>query len=558
MFKLFILFELRKFNKYFKTKRAAKVITTLLFVVVFLIVGIGMYHFLESSFRYINAEAEEEIKQGLTLLLYEIFSLVLGGIVIFSTAVSALFNLFRGRNNTWLISTPGYTIFPKIIFLRGVINALIPLLILCIPTLLALDHVYHFGIVGLFSILISLLFFVIMTTGITLIVLLTVSFLYYKLSLVVPKISFRFKGLLAFLFVDSLFLIYKLWKLVAAVDLVQLFRGNETTHIVHISDISSQFNLLLTHPFAMEIISWQTNQIVPAIFYMGVLLILSCITMVTWWYISPLYYPLWQKFQEGTTAIDTKKNLLFSPSVTYTFSGSAMEVLFKKEFLISSRNFKGVIWFFFLWCIWLLQIAANVLLNHTTQEYQADLSQKIIILQVLQFIIAVYFMSSFALRFVLPSFSVEKRTAWILGSAPLSFRKIFFGKYVFYTVFFVIFGVVMNYINVYALHLSFMYGTFSMLLFISVVMFIVTLALSLGALFPNRDTDDPEAITTSIPGLFFTALALMYGGLSDLVLYGTLKYGFVWLLFLFIILTYVLIGYMLLKMYSFPNKMRSF
>ena len=61
-----------------------------------------------------------------------------------------------------------------------------------------------------------------------------------------------------------------------------------------------------------------------------------------------------------------------------------------------------------------------------------------------------------------------------------------------------------------------------MSLFITTVIFIVTLALSLGALFPSQDTDDPEAISTSMSGLFFTALALIYGGLSAWVLYLTL------------------------------------
>ena len=221
--------------------------------------------------------------------------------------------------------------------------------------------------------------------------------------------------------------------------------------------------------------------------------------------------------------------------------------LFKKEALVSTRNYKGVLWFLFLFLIWLAQIGANVILSHNVARYETDISAKIATLQALQFIIAVYFMSSFTLRFVFPSFSVEKKTAWILASAPLSFRRIFFGKYLFYTVFFVILGVIMSTINSNMLHLSFTYAFYSILLFIITTIFIVTSGLSIGAIFPSTETDDPEVISTSMSGLSFTALALIYGAISAGVLYMTLLRGLTSLLLLFSLLTFVFIFLFLLK-----------
>jgi hypothetical protein len=94
MLKLFITFEISKIKKYFTTKTSAKVITTGLFFVVFLSLGVGMYHFFASSFRYINTEAQEGIKLALLLFLYELFLLVLAGILVFSTLITSLFSLF--------------------------------------------------------------------------------------------------------------------------------------------------------------------------------------------------------------------------------------------------------------------------------------------------------------------------------------------------------------------------------------------------------------------------------------------------------------------------------
>ena len=221
--------------------------------------------------------------------------------------------------------------------------------------------------------------------------------------------------------------------------------------------------------------------------------------------------------------------------------------LFKKEFLVSTRNSKGILWFIFLFLIWLIQVAVNVVSRYNIQKYQTDISPQSIILQTTQFIIALYFICAFTLRFAFPSFSVEKKTAWILASAPLNFKKIFFSKYIFYTVFLVTVGLLMSSIDVRILHLTFIHATYSMVLFITTVVAIVTLGLTLGAAFPSLDSDDPEIISTSMPGLFFTALALLYGAMSAGILYLVLTYGIIYPVILFTLTTTILIGIALLQ-----------
>jgi hypothetical protein len=86
-----------------------------------------------------------------------------------------------------------------------------------------------------------------------------------------------------------------------------------------------------------------------------------------------------------------------------------------------------------------------------------------------------------------------------------------------------------------------------MMLFVTTIIFIVTFGLSLGALFPNTETDDPEAISTSMSGLFFTASSLGYGALSAWILYKTLLLQDVSMLILFVLCTVILIALMLYK-----------
>jgi hypothetical protein len=315
-----------------------------------------------------------------------------------------------------------------------------------------------------------------------------------------------------------------LWLSFRDFDLVQLFKADNVDVTATIQMISDHFSLLPTHLFALLLLDLQIGDGVSVFENTISLVVLACILTWVWWRISHFFYPLWQKFQEGGAYRDPK-SFVQRHSVPYYFTGSSTSILFKKEALVSSRNLKGVIWFLFLFSIWMAQVGGNLILGHNIVRYQTDMTEKKALLQAFQFMIAIYFMCSFTLRFVFPSFSVERKTRWILGSAPLSFTKIFIGKYVFYVLLFVPLGILMNYITSSLLNLSFVYTVYSMSLFAVTVIGVVTFGLFLGALYPNKDTDDPEAISTTMPGLFFTALSLLYGSLSSWVLYQALLTG---------------------------------
>lgn len=551
---LFLKFELTKIAKYYKTKSLAKIITTLLFFAVFFFIGSGIYFFFLSGFRYINVEAVDDIRLALTLFLYEVFLLVLAAIIIFSTMVSGVFSLFKGDRNAWLLSSPTYKLLPKVVFLRSFLTSLLPTLIMFLPAVLAFNKVYDLGALSLFFIIFSVILLLIVLNTVTLLSVLLIGSAYYKLSRTFTKIHFNFKSFVAILVLIVVTDLLFVWKMIAQVDLVQVFKADIASDVLSVSNIASYFYLLPTHPLAMEILYWQNMQPLQALENVLILGLLAALFLTLWWKVSPLFYPLWQKFQDGTSVPTSTKNGTISKVASFQFTGGRTLALFKKELLISSRNYKGVLWFLFLLFIWLAQVGTNVIVGNSIARHQVDVSQKVAILQALQFIIAIYFMSAFALRFVFPSFSVERRTAWILASAPLSFRRIFFGKYIFYITFFVALGILMSAINTIVLTVPFINAFYSGVLFMTTVIFIVTLAMSLGAIFPNLESDDPEVISTSMPGLFFTALALIYGAFSSLVLYTALTQGSNYWLLSYSIFTLILVLLLLLKTPSFARR----
>lgn len=549
----FLQFELRKIGKYLSTKALAKLITGVLFLVVFLLIGVGIYKFFISGFRLINFEAVEEIRLALTLFIYEFFSMILAGLIVFSALVSGLFNLFRSENNNWLMSTPGYTVFPRLVFMKSLFASSLPSLLMFLPAILAFNKVYHLGFLVMCAIVFAVVALLLALNAFTLILLLGVALLYHTLTRFVRAIPFSFKGLVGVLVLLSSALVAVLWRVLINLDLGALFRGKDVNETLSVENISSYFYYLPSHPFSMLLLSFQTKDTTQALTSLVLLFVSAAIMVSVWLVVSPLFYPLWQKFQEGIAGQKSSNILSFGDSTPYYFMGGATFALFKKEALVTSRNMKGVLWFSFLLLIWLIQIGANLILENNIYRYGADLTQKISTLQTFQFIIAIYFTSAFTLRFVFPSFSVEKKTAWILATAPLSFKKIFFGKYFFYASFFVLLGVFMNYLNVLILGVSFLGALYSTLLLLVSIIFVVTLGLSLGALFPNTETDDPEVISTSMPGLFFTALALLYGALAALTLYIALTKGMLLALVVFVVVSIILVGALLQKT---PSKIR--
>lgn len=546
MLQLFLKFELQKLITYFKTGKLAKLITIGLFVVVFTFVGIGLYYFFLSGFRFIHFSVEQDIQLPLTLFIYELFLLVMAGVIVFSVIVSGIFSLFRGQYDAWIISSPGFKLFPRIVLMKGILTSSWPLFVMFLPAILAFNKIYHLEVITLFFILISVVTLLILLNTLSLLVILFISSLYYRITKKIKFIRFTFGGLVALLLLIITGITIKTWNVVSGIDLVKLFKADDVDVTINLQNISSHFYLSPTHPLALQIVNWQERFITEALMNFIVLIGLTSLITFIWWKVSIIFYPLWQKFQEISTQTVGEPTTSKISLSTYYFTGSKTMALFKKEALVLSRNMKGVLWFLFLFGLWLAQVGTNIILSHNIIKHQTDVSEKLAVFQALQFIIAIYFICSFSLRFVFPSFSVEKKTSWILGSAPLSFTKLFFSKYLFYTSFFVVLGSLMSYVNVRVLNLDVMYSLYSMSLFIIAVIFIVTLALSFGAIFPSKETDDPEAISTSMSGLFFTALSLLYGGLSSLTLYTTLLRQETLPLVLFEVFTLLLVGVLLL------------
>ena len=171
------------------------------------------------------------------------------------------------------------------------------------------------------------------------------------------------------------------------------------------------------------------------------------------------------------------------------------------------RDKKNLLWFVIVIGLWLAQTAVSWRVTANANNYGdgyvfPDFVYALILA------IGLYFISALALRFVFPTFSAERKVAWILGVAPISPWNIAVGKLLIYTGIFLFLGSPILIANFVILGFGFFPALLYWIVFSLSVILIVLLAIYLSIAHPNRFSSDPETLSTTLPGLTFTSLAL--------------------------------------------------
>jgi MFS family permease len=172
-----------------------------------------------------------------------------------------------------------------------------------------------------------------------------------------------------------------------------------------------------------------------------------------------------------------------------------------------------------------MQTASNFLLLHGLGAERVSSPFAPSVVGILQFVVVLYFVAMFVLRFAFPSFSVERKTAWIIGSAPVNLSTVFVSKLFFFGVLFAMLSALFVSLNALILGLSFETSTLLVFGVMSASFFLTVLGLTIGAIFPNDETDDPEVLTTTLPGLGFILGTIVYGALGAFCLRALLVHN---------------------------------
>jgi ABC-2 type transport system permease protein len=131
----------------------------------------------------------------------------------------------------------------------------------------------------------------------------------------------------------------------------------------------------------------------------------------------------------------------------------------------------------------------------------------------LNLVLAGFVIASVAARFIFPGVSLEGRTLWLLRSSPMPMTALLWAKFWVGTVPLLVLAVGIVGVTDALLQVSpFMFAV-SLLTITMMTLALASLALGIGTLFPQFDTENAAQIPTSFGGLVFmmTAVALIAG-----------------------------------------------
>jgi hypothetical protein len=505
-----LAFSTRNFRlhaaRYFSKNLAAKIITALLFIALLVAIGTGVYLGVHAGFIAMNQQTYGQ--QTLPFYTYEIFFLVMSYLMFLSAIASSFFAIAR-RDDEWIAATPKY----KILLTRAVRSvffaSLWPLLVLGVPAVLALRSVYASGINFIATGIVGLIIVAAIACSLAIALVLAFAEILHACR------ALRMKWLVMTTVLVIALATWAILRQVLAMNIVALFvSGPLSATQGTIAGIVSAFQLFPTQLMAFLMLNLQNGATGAAWGDVGWLALIAAAIGFVIYLLSFGYLHAWQKLEEGDFEARAKIAPGKTASASTGFLRSATTsaaALFYKETVTNIRNLKNATWLFFMLALWIIQTALNIFLRWNIAQYGVHAQTVAIAVQSLQLVTATFFVSAFVLRFVLPSFSSERRMAWILGTAPISLRRIFFSKLTFYGTLFLALGLVLGIVNSAILGLSLLSALGFLLLLGIMIICITTFGFSLGAIFPNTESDDPEAVSTSLPGLAFTFISLLYG-----------------------------------------------
>ncbi len=529
--------------RYFEKHAVAKLVTLSLFLFVFCSLATGMYFFFASGFRFIAQDAF--FSEALLLFTYELFLLISCLLVFASALISGMFLLFRREASPFLMASPHFWMMPSLIFARVFLTSLWPLLIMVLPALLAIRNVFRLAGAGFLLALVSIGALIATAVMSAMVLLFGVASVLLFLGRGQSGSVLSLKTFALSVSVVVVAILGWIWSRFRFVNLLDLFQaGSVNIPAPDISPILHQFSMVPSHFSVLTIFFSQRAEWGAALSNVLYLVLVMIAVSLLFYFFQRKYLLFWQLFQEGRFVASTRASRVFHGRALWLgYASGPGSAIFLKESATFIRDVRGVLWFGFILLLWLIQTATNAIVFHSFALERTAAPAFPAAMGILEFGVIIYFVGMLVLRFAFPSFSTERRSAWILASAPIDLGNVFLAKLLFFASLFSIFGVVSTFLNVSISRLSFPVGVICVSGVILAVAAITAFGLGLGAIFPNFETDDPEALSTTIPGLAFILGALLYGifgaiaiqnillkGISSLfIIFSVFSLCFIWL-----------------------------
>jgi ABC-2 type transport system permease protein len=136
-----------------------------------------------------------------------------------------------------------------------------------------------------------------------------------------------------------------------------------------------------------------------------------------------------------------------------------------------------------------------------------------------------FVVAAICLRFAYPSVSSEGRAFWLLQTSPISYRRLLVVKVLVYTAPLTLLALLLTVFADLLLHANAVVWTFTLLGASLLAVTLVALGVSLGAMAPNFNAENPLQVGLSLGGFAYMGVALLYvGGIMLLMARPVMQY----------------------------------
>ncbi|MDR3642688.1 MAG: hypothetical protein P4L74_03630 [Candidatus Doudnabacteria bacterium] len=520
----------KRFGRYFRKNSAAKIITVALFLAVFCAVAAGIYQFFYHGFLYLKDFPY--FRPALTLYSFEVFFLLIGFLVWFGSLIALLFSLFKNQRSAFIVASPKFSSLPAYSLYSSLMSSAWIFLFVLAPALWAGAVVFNTGFWAFALSILSSLLVIKFAVLLAYVLILAVAFIWR----LIKKSGPSFLGLSITLAVIAIALFTLVAAKVSRHDVVVILSTqNLNLTQAPLLPVAQSFKYLPTSLAAQAVTYAQIGNLQKGLDSFFGLAGLVFLEVVLAWYLGRFFLPLWQNLSEsGGIAHKQEPRRKYSRSVSGLLQKPFGAVLYKERTQLF-RNPKNSFWLLFLLLLWLSYIGFSLTVQTHLRMDNSQLTRLPNIILAMQLLVLVYFVSSLVLRFVFPSFSSERNTAWIFAASPLRLGRLVWAKFWFFAVTFGAFALLAEVVNVLLLKLPVGPSGLFLTLSLSSVLALCAMGLYFGVKFANFETDDPQALGTSIPGLVFVFCSILYGALAAYSFYVFLTAGLIIMPIIFIL-----------------------
>jgi hypothetical protein len=510
MIRLFLQHNLSRSKRHFQENKKARIIISILMMAVILGISVAVFYFAQYVFNLTQAGGDIFMSQVVPFYLYQIFLLITSFLIFTSTIIFSLLNFFKAGRDSWIMASPQHLAIFWLNTIKAILQSSWAIIIIILPLVVAMGVVFHFSLIYYLLALSTVLLFSVIAS-------LAAILLIFILAIAIERVrAYKFKILASLAAIFTFSGAWLIWSKVVNMNLNATFQLEEVTNS-ELTFIRDHFASLPANLPANILFYLQEGSLNMALSKLFLLFLIFLLTFALLFLLRSKFLIIWQNFQESTfeasAKSDTKKRSFF----VQNYPSSPEAVVYKKELLISVRSAKNLFWFIFLSLLLFAQIGVISLLGRYANIGEGFMLDELIL--AVQLGIVLFFVSAFILRFVFPSFSQEGSTSWIIGTAPLSMKKIFFSKYKFYLIVLSLIGLLS--LSFYLIPLA-LNASWIILLIIFTLIGITTLTmlgLSMGVIFINFSSNDPNELSTSGPGIIFIISSLLYIFIMSYMLY---------------------------------------